>query len=79
MKHFIYLKIFFIFFTLSSFVFPGKAYAYLDPGTGSYFLQLIIAALLGGLFAIKLFWGKIKIFLKNLFVRKVKPGKNKGQ
>lgn len=43
------------------------AYAYLDPGTGSYFFQLIIATLLGGLFAVKLFWHRIKIFWKNLF------------
>jgi len=44
-------------------------YAYLDPGTGSYFLQLAIAALLGGLYAVKLFWKKIKAFFKNIFSR----------
>ena len=48
-------------------IFPLKVYAYLDPGTGSYIFQLIIAAFVGGLFAAKLFWNKIKIFLKNLF------------
>ncbi len=32
------------------------AYAYLDPGTHSYFFQLFIASLLGALFSIKLFW-----------------------
>lgn len=48
-------------------IFPIKSYAYLDPGTGSYFLQLAIAALLGGLYAIKLFWKKIKAFFKNIF------------
>ena len=47
--------------------FPRHAYAYLDPGTGSYLLQMLLAALLGGLFAIKLFWGRIKNFLKNFF------------
>ena len=52
---------------LFSLIFPLKAYAYLDPGTGSYIFQLIIAAFVGGLFAVKLFWNKIKIFLKNLF------------
>ena len=51
------------------FVFPQKAYAYLDPGTGSFILQLVIAALLGGLFAVKIFWNKIKIFFRNLFRR----------
>jgi len=46
---------------------PQMLHAYLDPGTGSYIFQLIIAALLGGLFAIKIFWKRIKTFLKNLF------------
>ncbi len=50
-------------------VFARNAYAYLDPGTGSYILQMIIAALLGGLFAVKLFRYRIKIFFKNLFSR----------
>ena len=50
-------------------IFPQKAYAYLDPGTGSYILQLIIAVLFGGLFAVRLYWSKIKIFFKNLSSR----------
>ena len=54
-------------FVLFYLIFPLEAYAYLDPGTGSYIFQLIIAAFVGGLFAAKLFWNKIKIFLKNLF------------
>lgn len=47
-----------------------NAYAYLDPGTGSYFFQIVIAFIAGGLFAIKLFWRKIVFFIKNLFSRK---------
>jgi len=31
------------------FVLCFPAYAYLDPGTGSYFLQIIIATLLGSI------------------------------
>jgi hypothetical protein len=42
--------------------FSTKAYAYLDPGTGSYMLQVLIAAIVGGLFAIKPFFAKIKSF-----------------
>jgi len=49
--------------------FSTEAYAYLDPGTGSYILQLIIAGLLGGLFALKMFWSKVKNFFVNLFSR----------
>ena len=47
--------------------FPHKVYAYLDPGTGSFMLQFLIAALVGGFFAIKQLRDKAKIFLKNLF------------
>ena len=43
------------------------AHAYLDPGTGSFMLQILIGVLFGGLFAIKLFWRKILIFIKNIF------------
>ena len=43
--------------------------AYLDAGTGSYVIQLVIAGFLGGLFAIKLFWKTISAFLKRVFSR----------
>ncbi len=51
-------------------IFTQKAYAYLDPGTGSYIFQLVIAALIGGMFAVKIFWAKIILFFKNLFSKK---------
>ena len=50
--------------------FYQNAYAYLDPGTGSYIFQLFVAALLGGLFTLKLFWEKIKMFFKKSFSKK---------
>lgn len=37
-------------------------FLYLDPGSGSYILQVIIAAILGGLMFFKNFWIKIKSF-----------------
>ena len=48
------------------FVLCFPAYAYLDPGTGSYFLQIIIATVAGAMYAIKHFWYKIKLFYINL-------------
>jgi hypothetical protein len=36
------------------------AYAYLDPGTGSYIFQILIAAVVGVGFLVKVYWGKIK-------------------
>lgn len=47
----------------------APAFAYLDPGTGSYLLQLVLAGILGALLSIKLFWGKIKEFFRSLFTR----------
>jgi len=39
---------------------PRDAWAYLDPGTGSYVLQLAVAGLLGGLVTLRLYWQKVK-------------------
>lgn len=49
------------------FFFPLQAHAYLDPGTGSYIFQIALAALVGALFAVRLFWGRIKAFFRRLF------------
>lgn len=43
------------------------AHAYLDPGTGSYIFQLLMAGLLGALLALKIFWRNIKTYISNLF------------
>ena len=39
------------------------ALAYIDPGTGSFLLQGIIAAVIGAGVTIKLFWHRIKAAL----------------
>ena len=40
----------------------GDKFAYLDPGSGSFLIQLLIAALLGAGIALRASWGKIKGF-----------------
>lgn len=45
----------------------GRAYAYIDPATGSYFLQLLLAGLLAALFALKIFWRNVKAFVHRVF------------
>lgn len=50
-----------------------NAFAYLDPGTGSYVFQVLIATFIGGLFTIKMYWQKIKNFFSNLFSKKKAP------
>jgi hypothetical protein len=43
----------------------AKPALYLDPGSGSFILQVLLATLLGAAFAIKVYWNKIKsIFIK---------------
>jgi len=51
---------------------PGTTDAYLDPGTGSIIIQVVIASFLGGMFAAKLYWSRIRTFFKNLFSSRAK-------
>ncbi len=36
--------------------------AYIDPGSGSYLVQLLVAGVLGAGYALKLYWAKFKSF-----------------
>ena len=47
-------------------------FGYIDPGSGSYIIQIIIAAFLGISVGLKLFWKKIKLFFQNLFSKNPK-------
>jgi len=38
----------------------AKPPAYLDPGSGSFILQLLVAGFLGGLVALRMSWSKLK-------------------
>jgi hypothetical protein len=38
---------------------PTNAYAYLDPGTGSFALQGLIAGIAGALIAIRAYWWRV--------------------
>lgn len=44
-----------------------SAIAYLDPGTGSLILQMLIAGIIGAMYTIKLYWYRLKIFVIRLF------------
>jgi hypothetical protein len=41
--------------------------SYLDPGTGSYALQILLATLFGGLFALKQSWSSAKVWFTSTF------------
>lgn len=44
--------------------------AYLDPGTGSYLLQLLIAGIAGAILTLKIFWNNIKNFFMKIFKKR---------
>ncbi len=44
---------------------PAPALAYIDPGTGSLLVQLLIASILGAIFALKRFWTRLFAVFKN--------------
>lgn len=50
---------------------------YIDPGSGSYLLQAIIAAVLGAGFWIKMSWHRIKTFFGGTKVNPDKEEKDK--
>jgi len=53
-----------------SLLFPRNAYGYIDPGTGSYVFQILIAAFVALSFAVKVYWHKIRKFVGGLFSKK---------
>jgi len=56
-------------------IFPINACAYIDLGTGSYFLQILLGFVFGLIFSIKLFWNKIALFLNSKFKKKSNDNK----
>jgi opacity protein-like surface antigen len=48
----------------------GSAQAYLDPNTGSMFLQLLLAGVVGVLATVRLYWYRLKTY----FVRRPADG-----
>jgi len=55
-----------------SLLFVAPAHAYVDPGSGSVLLQVLIAGLLAVGFTIKTFWGNLKRRVTGIFSRSSK-------
>ena len=49
---------------VAAFLTPVAALAYIDPGTGSYVIQLVIAAFVGVVFSVRVFWKRIARLFK---------------
>ena len=45
------------------------AYAYIDPGTGSYVIQVVAAFVLAALFVVRAFWHNLKQGVLRIFGR----------
>jgi hypothetical protein len=48
-------------------MFPRTVYAYIDLGTGSLIIQLLIGALLGASYVLRSYWGRVKAFFVKIF------------
>jgi hypothetical protein len=46
------------------FFFATEVHAYLDPGSGSYIIQILLGSLVAGFFVIKQYWQRLKSFFK---------------
>ncbi len=58
------------FFIIVVAMLPTKAFAYLDPGTGSIILQAILGFIAAAVASISIYWTKFKLFLKKIFKKK---------
>ena len=56
------------------FMFPSKAYAYLELGSINFVLQLLMGALIGVSLAIKIYWGRIRTFVHKFLFKTTKSG-----
>ena len=74
LRRLIKLKLFMLPWFLMGFLlaFPPNAYAYLDPGTGSYVFQMSLAFLAGAMYALKIYWTKIISYIINFFSKEKK-------
>jgi hypothetical protein len=46
-----------------------SAEAYVDPGSASYVFQLIVGALLGGLFVLRTYWARLVTAIRSVVSR----------
>lgn len=65
----------FFYYLLFLLLLSNPVYAYLDPGTGSVILNLIIGAIAGLLSFVSFYWQKTKTFFKKIFTKETKNKK----
>lgn len=60
----------------ASFFWASPAHAYVDPGTGTFVLQLFLALLAGSLFYARKIWSVVSSTMKRLTGYSAKPKKD---
>ena len=60
----LFLTVFLVAFDITQ-----EAYAYLDPGTGSMILQLLLGGIAGIIIVLKLYWQRVKNVFQNLHLK----------
>lgn len=60
---------------LINIVYSNIAYAYLDPGTGSMILQVIVGGIAAFFASVLFYFRKFKIFFRNFFNKEKKKDK----
>jgi hypothetical protein len=58
------------FVALGIFFIVRPAYGYIDPGTGSYVLQVLLGIVVGLVYALKIYWRHVVGFFRYRFSRK---------
>jgi hypothetical protein len=53
--------------SVATLFFTGPAWAYLDPGTGSMILQLLLGGITGAVVVGKLYWQRLREIVMSLF------------
>jgi hypothetical protein len=55
---------------LGIFLLVRPAYGYIDPGTGSYVLQILLGVLFAAAYTLKIYWRHVVGFFRYRFSRK---------
>ena len=64
-----------LFVAFGVFLLVRPAYGYIDPGTGSYVLQTLLAILFALAYTLKIYWAHVRGFSRHVFSRKPRDKK----
>ena len=59
-----------LWFFIGFLFFNSNLYGYIDPGTGSFIIQMLIAGFVGGVYALKVFWKQASGYFNGILSRR---------